>query len=562
MLETNATSSEATMAIKLTQNALTTLEARYLRKDADGRPVETPAELFQRVARAVAAGEAPFGGSRAVAEAQERFCELLETLTFLPNSPTLMNAGTELGQLAACFVLPVGDSLPEIFNTLRDAALIHQSGGGTGFSFSRLRPAGDRVRSTMGISSGPVSFMRVFNAATEAIKQGGTRRGANMGILRVDHPDILAFIAAKDNEGELANFNLSVTVTDRFMAAVRRGEDYPLLNPHGGAEAGRLPADRVFATLAEHAWKNGEPGLVFIDRVNAEHPAAHLGEIEATNPCGEQPLLPHESCNLGSLNLLQLADGEGRIDYRRLAEAVYWGVRFLDDVIEVNRYPLPPIEAITRANRKIGLGVMGFADLLILQGIPYGSAAALQVAGELISFIRQESVAASEELARARGPYPNFAGSPRQRAGGAPLRNATVNTIAPTGTLSLIAGVSSGIEPVFAFEYERHVLGTVLKETHPLFSRRRAAGEVVDAEVFVTAREISPEWHVRMQAAFQKYVDNAVSKTINFPEAATVAQVQEAFLLADELGCKGLTVYRDRSRRSQVLNVCDSKCPL
>jgi ribonucleoside-diphosphate reductase alpha chain len=550
------------MTVQLTQNALTTLEARYLRKDAEGRPVETPDELFRRVARAVAKGERAHTGMKGVREAQERFLDMLTSLTFLPNSPTLMNAGTPLGQLSACFVLPVEDSLTSIFNTLRDAAVIHQSGGGTGFSFSRLRPAGDRVKSSMGISSGPVSFMRAYNAATEAIKQGGTRRGANMGILRVDHPDIRAFIAAKDAEGELVNFNISVTATDRFMAAVRRGEDYPLVNPRTGAEAGRLAAAEVFRMLAEHAWKNGEPGLVFIDRVNAEHPASHIGEIEATNPCGEQPLLPYESCNLGSLNLVKLADGQGKIDYRRLEEAVRWAVRFLDDVIEVNSYPLRAIRDITRNNRKIGLGVMGFADLLILQGVPYGSAAALQVAEEVMSFIRQESVAASEELARERSPYPNFAGSPRQQAGGAPMRNATVNTIAPTGTLSLIAGVSSGIEPIFAFEYERHVLGTVLKEVHPLFAERRRAGEPIDPQVFVTARDIPPEWHVRMQAAFQKYVDNAVSKTINFPAEATVEEVKAAFLLADELGCKGLTVYRDKSRRSQVLNVCDSKCPL
>jgi len=533
------------MTLALTANALTTLRARYLRRDADGNVAETPEGLFARVARAVAAAE---GGGEAARQAEERFYELLATLTFLPNSPTLMNAGTRLGQLSACFVLPVEDSLPSIFNTLRDAALIHQSGGGTGFSFSRLRPAGDRVRSTMGISSGPVSFLRAYNAATEAIKQGGTRRGANMGILRVDHPDILDFIAAKDVEGELANFNLSVALSDAFLEALRSGGDYPLVNPRNGEETGRLPAARVFALIAQQAWKNGEPGLLFIDRVNAEHPAPHLGAIEATNPCGEQPLLPYEACNLGSLNLPQLADAEGRIDFPRLAEAVRWAVRFLDDVIEVNHYPLPAIAEVTRRTRKIGLGVMGFADLLIRQGVPYASAAALQTAEAIMSFIRQESVAASEELARERG--------------GAPMRNATVNTIAPTGTLSLIAGVSSGIEPVFAFEYERHVLGSVLKEVHPLYAALRRSGAPLDPQVFATAREIPPEWHVRMQAAFQKYVDNAVSKTINFPAEAPVEAVQEAFLLADELGCKGLTVYRDRSRRSQVLNVCDSKCAL
>ena len=545
------------MKNELTPNARTVLEARYLRRDEQGRVDETPEQMFMRVARAVAAAEDPFGGAAVVAEAQERFFDLLASLTFLPNSPTLMNAGIRLGQLAACFVLPVDDSLAKIFTTLRDAALIHQSGGGTGFSFSRLRPAGDRVRSTMGISSGPISFMRVFNAATEAIKQGGTRRGANMGILRVDHPDILAFIAAKDGEGELANFNISVAVTETFMAALRQEASYPLIHPRNGAETGRLAAAEVFATLAGQAWKNGEPGLVFIDRINADHPAAHVGEIEATNPCGEQPLLPYESCNLGSLNLLQLADSGGKVDYPRLAAAVRQAVRFLDDVIEVNHYPLSAVEAITRNNRKIGLGIMGFADLLLLQGVPYSSAAALQVAEEIMSFIQQESIAASEALAESRGPYPNFAGSPRQRAGGAPMRNATVNTIAPTGTLSLIAGVSSGIEPVFAFEYERHVLGTVLKEVHPFDRRRHGAHPAADSSVFVTARQIPPEWHVRMQASFQKYVDNAVSKTINFPAEATAEDVRGAFLLADELGCKGLTVYRDKSRRSQVLNVCN-----
>jgi ribonucleoside-diphosphate reductase alpha chain len=550
------------MSVKLTQNALMTLQARYLRKDEKGKVVETPEDMFRRVARAVAAGEEQHAGAKEGREAQERFYDMMATMTFLPNSPTLMNAGTELGQLSACFVLPVEDSLPEIFNTLRNAVLIHQSGGGTGFSFSRLRPTGDRVKSTMGVSSGPVSFMKVFDVATEAIKQGGTRRGANMGVLRVDHPDIMEFIAAKDCEGELANFNISVTVTSRFMEAVRRKENYPLVNPRTKKVTGYLSAAGVFDAIAEQAWKNGEPGMVFIDLMNAKHPASHVGEIEATNPCGEQPLLPYESCNLGSLNLMKLADSQGWIDYRRLAEAVKWAVRFLDDVIDVNHYPIPAIGEITRKNRKIGLGIMGFADLLILQGIPYNSEEALGRAEEIMSFIRQESVSASETLAQERGPYPNFTGSPRQRAGGAPMRNAAVNTIAPTGTLSLIAGVSSGIEPIFAFEYERHVLGTVLKEVHPLYQQKRKAGKALDSKVFVTAREISPEWHVRMQAAFQKCVDNAVSKTINFPADATVKDVKGAFLLAYELECKGLTVYRDKSRRSQVLHVCDSKCPM
>ncbi len=549
------------MLAELSPNALVTLKARYLRKNERGEVVESPEQMFRRVARAVAAAEIPFGGAAAAKRAEKLFFELMASLYFLPNSPTLMNAGTELGQLAACFVLPVGDSLSEIFNAVRDAALIHQSGGGTGFSFSRLRPAGDRVKSSMGISSGPVSFMRVFNAATEAIKQGGTRRGANMGILRVDHPDVMAFIAAKDREGELANFNLSVAVTDDFMTALSRGGSYPLVNPRSGKKVKKIDAAEVFDSIAAHAWQNGEPGMVFIDRVNAAHPARHLGEIEATNPCGEQPLLPWEACNLGSLNLPRFADPKGEIDRARLAAAVAWAIRFLDDVIEVNRYPLPEIDAMTRKTRKLGLGVMGFADLLILKGIPYDSEAALQVAEELMSFIRLESLAASARLAQERGPCPAFAGSPRQLAGEPPLRNATLNTIAPTGTLSLIAGVSSGIEPIFAFTYERHVLGTVLQEVHPLYEQRRHAGEAIDPRLFITAREIAPEWHVRMQAAFQKQVDNAVSKTINFPAEATVEDVKRAFLMSYELGCKGLTVYRDRSRRQQVLNVCDSKCP-
>ncbi len=546
------------MAMELSQNALKTLQARFLRKNDRGEVTETPEELFARVARAVAEAELPFAGREGQRRAEAHFLELMTSLTFLPNSPTLMNAGTDLGQLSACFVLPVGDSLDEIFGTLRDAALIHQSGGGTGFAFSRLRPAGDRVRSTMGISSGPVSFMKVYDGATEAIKQGGTRRGANMGILRVDHPDILDFITAKATEGALANFNISVALTDAYMQAVRQGEEYHLFNPRSGKETGRLSARRVFAAIAEQAWRNGEPGLIFLDTINAGHPASHVGVIEATNPCGEEPLLPYESCNLGSLNLMRLCDPAGRIDSPRLREVVHGAVRFLDDVIEVNRFPLPAIAGITRANRKIGLGVMGFADLLIRQGVPYGSEAGLSVAEEVISFIYQEAVAASEELARERGPYPNFEGSARQKAGGAPMRNATVTTIAPTGTLSLIAGVSSGIEPIFAFEVERHVLGTVLREVHPLHRHLREAGRLLDPEVFVTARQISPEWHVRMQAAFQKYVDNAVSKTINFPPEATVEDVRSSFLLAHELGCKGITVYRDKSRRSQVLNVCDS----
>ncbi len=548
--------------LNLSANARTTLEARYLRKDENGDPTEAPEDLFRRVARAVAAAERHWGNEKTVREAEEQFYGSMTSLAFLPNSPTLMNAGTDLGQLSGCFVLPVGDSLVEIFNTLRDAALVHQSGGGTGFSFSRLRPAGDRVRSTMGVSSGPVSFMRAYDAATDAIRQGGTRRGANMGVLRVDHPDILEFVRSKDKEGSLANFNISVAVTRSFLEALRNDEAFPLVHPGSGRETGRLPAPAVFEEIARHAWGNGEPGLVFIDRINELHPASHVGTIEATNPCGEQPLLPYESCNLGSINLLRVADSRGRIDWDGLRDLVHMAVRFLDDVIEVNRFPLPAIEAVTRSNRKIGLGVMGFADLLILRGTPYDSPAALGLAEKVASFLKAESLHASRRLAGERGPYPNFPGSPRDRKGGEPIRNATVNTVAPTGTLSLIAGVSSGIEPVFSFAYERHVLGTVLQEIHPLHEDRQKAGRPIDRRVFVTATEIDPEWHVRMQAAFQAHVDNGVSKTINFPNTAAVEDVKRAFLLADELGSKGLTAYRDRSRRAQVLNICDTKCSL
>ena len=550
------------MGMELTENARVTLEARYLRKDGSGALAETPEELCRRVAHAVARAETRWGGESASGAAAEAFHELLTTLTFLPNSPTLMNAGTDLGQLAACFVLPVGDSLPEIFGALRDAALIHQSGGGTGFSFSRLRPAGARVGSTGGIASGPVSFMRVFDAATEAIRQGGTRRGANMGILRVDHPDVLAFVSAKDEEGALRNFNISVAVTGEFLQALAEGAEYPLHDPRDRRPSARLPAGRVFEEICLQAWRNGEPGLVFLDRINATHPARHVGEIEATNPCGEQPLLPYEACNLGSINLPKLADEAGRVNFGKLAEVVRWAIRFLDDVVEINHYPIDAVSAVTRANRKVGLGGMGFADLLLLQGIPYASQAALNRGEEVMSFIREHSLAASEELARIRGPYPNFPGSPRQLGGGLPVRNATVNTVAPTGTLSLLADTSSGIEPVFAFAYERHVLGTVLHERHPLYRRRSPGEELPDPRVFATAREVPPEWHVKMQAAFQRHVDNAVSKTINLPADATPEAVREAFLLADELGCKGLTVYRDKSRRSQVLNVCAGKCDL
>ena len=568
-------------------NAEMVLRKRYLTRSSDGDILETPSEMLWRVASCVANAEIDWDGD--TGQWATVFYNMMARKEFLPNSPTLMNAGKELGQLSACFVLPVEDSMSSIFTAVKNTALIHKSGGGTGFSFSRIRPANDYVHSTKGVSSGPISFMTVFDHATETVKQGGVRRGANMAVLRVDHPDIEQFITVKQDMGLLNNFNLSIGATDFFMNAVDRGEEFSLVNPRSGEMVERLSAKTIFSKIVDSAWASGEPGLIFIDKMNEANPTPHIGEIEATNPCGEQPLLPFEACNLGSVNLSLMirrgANGLPEVAWNRLERTVRNAVRFLDDVIEVNKYPLPEIAEMVRGNRKIGLGLMGFADLLFRLSIPYNSEKALVLAEEIMSFIADKGRQASSDLARERGAFPNFKGSLFDTRNLPPMRNATVTTIAPTGSISILAGCSSGIEPVFALAYTRKNLldeGDELHEVVPEFAkvameRHFHTAELISKiaqhgscknieevpadirEVFVTSHDISPSYHVRMQAAFQKYTDNAVSKTVNLPTDATREDVAQVFRLARQLGCKGVTVYRDGSRDKQVLNLNTEK---
>lgn len=619
--------------LKLSINAIKVLESRYLIKNEKGEVIETPGQMFERVAKyiglvdilyderiydigasqspwpmedveehpltyweydmlkraySIMNGEGrmkvPFKQVISILREKEReiekvsmvFYDLMSRRYFIPNSPTLMNANTEIGQLSACFVIPVNDSMDGIFDAVKYAALIHKSGGGTGFSFSRLRPKGDIVGSTKGVASGPLSFMRIFDVATDVIKQGGKRRGANMGILRVDHPDIIDFITSKDSENKvLTNFNISVAVTDEFMRALENNSTYPLRNPRNGEVVREVEARRIWDLIVSHAWATGDPGVIFIDEINRHNPTPHLGDIESTNPCGEQPLLPYESCNLGSINLSLMVNDAGNIDWERLRYVVREAVHFLDNVIDANKFPLPQIQEMTRKNRKIGLGVMGFAEMLIKMGIPYNSEEAIEVAEKVMKFINDESHRMSMELAEKRGVFPAWKGSVWEKKGMA-MRNATTTTIAPTGTISIIADTSSSIEPLFALSFVRNVLdGAQLLEVNPLFeeyARRRGfytedimreiakTGSIQhldlpeDAKrIFVTASDIDPEWHVRMQAAFQKYTDNAVSKTINMRNEATIADVENAYMLAYRLKCKGITVYRDGSKSVQVL---------
>ena len=597
--------------LNLSENAIKVLEKRYLKRDKDGKCTETPADMFRRVAKTIAEGDFKFDKSQAdVDKLTERFYEAITNCYFMPNSPTLMNAGRELGQLAACFVLPVEDSLEGIFETVKNTALIHKSGGGTGFSFSRLRPKNSVVRSTMGVSSGPVSFMEVFNAATEAVKQGGTRRGANMGILRVDHPDILDFINCKADNNRLNNFNISVAITDKFMEALKNGTDYELINPQNNTVAGKLSAKKVFDMIVDGAWRNGEPGIIFIDKMNSDNPTPLVGQIESTNPCGEVPLLAYEACNLGSINLGKMVKADGTVDWDLLGKTTRTAIRFLDNVIAVNNYPLPQISEMVQNNRKIGLGVMGWADMLMKMGISYASAEGTKLAGQVMEFIDYESKCESIELSKERGRFNNFKGSVydgknflynkyKGKSAGIisdeqwkeldsqiekyGIRNATTTCIAPTGTISMIAGASGGVEPLFGLVFSRLIMdGTEMLEINPIFkdyavkhgfysedlmkeiaktgSVAHVAGVSEEVKkIFVTAHDVSPYWHVKMQAAFQLHTDNAVSKTVNFEEHATRKDIEEAYVLAYENNLKGITVYRNNSRQFQPMNLDDKK---
>lgn len=570
--------------MEFTHNAIKVLERRYLAKDENGKLIETPKEMLERVARVIASADRNYDEKADIKGTEKRFYNMMASLRFLPNSPTLMNAGRPLGQLSACFVLPIEDSMEGIFDSIKNAALIHKSGGGTGFSFSRLRPMGATVKTTGGVASGPISFMKVFNSATEAVKQGGTRRGANMAILRIDHPDVLNFIKCKEDDKEITNFNISVALTENFMEQVNKGGEYDLIDPYTKKVVNKLNARGVFDTIVKMAWTNGEPGIVFIDRMNRDNPTPSLGQIESTNPCGEQPLLPYESCNLGSINLAKMVkkvNEKYEIDFELLGKTVFDAVHFLDNVIDVNKYPLEEIDKMTKQTRKIGLGIMGFADMLIMLKIPYNSDKAVQIADMVMEFIDKKSKEASRELAKVRGVFPEFKDSIYKD--GEPIRNSTTTTIAPTGTISIIAGASSGIEPLFAVAFVRNVMDNdKLAEVHPYFEEvMRSNGLYNDKlmmevakygtpshiegipkeikDVFVTAHDISPIWHIKMQGAFQRHTDNAVSKTVNFRNEATIEEVKEVYELAYKLECKGVTIYRDGSRDSQVLSVGSTK---
>ncbi len=566
--------------LKLSVNAIVVLQKRYLLKDDKGNVIETPGELFRRVARSIADVDRRYNDPDGD-EVEEKYFEMMKSKDFMPNSPTLMNAGTPSGQLSACFVVPVKDSLEGIFDAVKAMAIIQKSGGGTGFSFSKLRPSGDIVQSTKGIASGPVSFMRIFDITTDVIKQGGKRRGANMGILRCDHPDIFEFITAKREEGQFTNFNLSVAATDNFMEAVSSGRAIDLINPRTGLRVRTVKARDIFDLIVTTAWKTGDPGLVFIDEVNRHNPTPHVGEIESTNPCGEQPLLPWESCNLGSINISRFVKN-GEIDWKRLREIIKLSVRFLDNVIDANVYPLPEIEKITLENRKIGLGIMGLAEMFIKMGVPYDSGKSLKIADKLAKFLTEEARKESAEIARKRGAFPNFKGSLWDKKGYPPLRNSTVTTIAPTGTISIIAGTSSGIEPLFAIAFTRNVLeGTKLLEVNQLFEEIAIKENFYSQDlmmeiartgtiknnkhiperirkIFRTAFDIEPSFHVRIQAVFQQHVDNGVSKTVNLHSNASQDDVRNIFLLAYKLKCKGITVYRYGSKKKQVLKIAES----